>query len=189
MLDLIKQSSETLLDLVKDLLDKEVIGTEFGALELKEVNIIDLAQKVITANKPKAALKKINLSLSTFQDELFVNLDKEKIQYVLNTLVSNAVKFTLVDGEVNIEFISSDDDSFLIKISDTGIGIPNTMLPNFLISSNKEQQSNSSGILGSGLGLEDVQSYVDAHEGKIWVESEENSGTTFFIELPLGNLQ
>lgn len=58
MLDLIKQSSETLLDLVKDLLDKEVIGTEFGALELKEVNIIDLAQKVITANKPKAALKK-----------------------------------------------------------------------------------------------------------------------------------
>ncbi|MBO6571941.1 MAG: hybrid sensor histidine kinase/response regulator, partial [Balneola sp.] len=189
MLDLIKQSSETLLDLVKDLLDKEVIGTEFGALELKEVNIIDLAQKVITANKPKAALKKINLSLSTFQDELFVNLDKEKIQYVLNTLVSNAVKFTLVDGEVNIEFISSDDDSFLIKISDTGIGIPNTMLPNFLISSNKEQQSNSAGILGSGLGLEDVQSYVDAHEGKIWVESEENSGTTFFIELPLGNLQ
>lgn len=179
MLDLIKQSSETLLDLVKDLLDKEVIGTEFGALELKEVNIIDLAQKVITANKPKAALKKINLSLSTFQDELFVNLDKEKIQYVLNTLVSNAVKFTLVDGEVNIEFISSDDDSFLIKISDTGIGIPNTMLPNFLISSNKEQQSNSAGILGSGLGLEDVQSYVDAHEGKIWVESEENSGTTF----------
>lgn len=189
MLDLIKQSSETLLDLVKDLLDKEVIGTEFGALELKEVNIINLAQKVITANKPKAALKKINLSLSTFQDELFVNLDKEKIQYVLNTLVSNAVKFTLVDGEVNIEFISSDDDSFLIKISDTGIGIPNTMLPNFLISSNKEQQSNSAGILGSGLGLEDVQSYVDAHEGKIWVESEENSGTTFFIELPLGNLQ
>lgn len=108
-----------------------------------------------------------------------MNLDKEKIQYVLNTLVSNAVKFTLVDGEVNIEFISSDDDSFLIKISDTGIGIPNTMLPNFLISSNKEQQSNSAGILGSGLGLEDVQSYVDAHEGKIWVESEENSGTTF----------
>ncbi|OAN60587.1 hypothetical protein A8B79_08670 [Balneola sp. EhC07] len=189
MLDLIKQSSEKLLSLVKDLLDKEVIGTEFGALELKEVNIIDLVNKVISDNRPKAALKKISLSLSTFQDELIVKLDKEKIRYVLNTLVSNAVKFTLLDGEVNIEFLNTEDDSFLIKISDTGIGIPNTMLPNFLISSHKEQGSNSAGILGSGLGLEDVQTYVDAHEGRIWVESEENKGTTFFIELPLGNLQ
>ena len=178
MLELIKQSSEKLLELVKDLLDKEVIGGEFGALELNDEDIIDLANQVIKANKPKAALKKINLSLSTFQDELIVKLDKEKIRYVLNTLVSNAV-----------EFLNSDDKSFLIKISDTGIGIPNTMLPNFLISSNKEQVSNPGGILGGGLGLEDVQSYVDAHEGKIWVESEENSGTTFFIELPLGNLQ
>lgn len=189
MLDLIKQSSEKLLSLVKDLLDKEVIGTEFGALELKEVNIIDLANKVISDNRPKAALKKISLSLETFQDELIVKLDKEKIRYVLNTLVSNAVKFTLVDGEVNIEFLKSENESFLIKISDTGIGIPNTMLPNFLISSNKEQDYNPSGILGSGLGLEDVHSYVDAHEGRIWVESEENKGTTFFIELPQGNLQ
>ena len=189
MLDLIKISSEKLLELVKDLLDKEVIGGEFGALEMDEVDIIDLANNVISYNKPKAALKKIDLSLSTFQDELIVKLDKEKIRYVLNTLVSNAVKFTLVDGEVNIEFLNFKDDSFLIKISDTGIGIPNTMLPNFLISSNKEQVSNPGGILGGGLGLEDVQSYVDAHEGRIWVESEENNGTTFFIELPLGNLQ
>ncbi|MEQ9092124.1 MAG: hybrid sensor histidine kinase/response regulator [Balneola sp.] len=189
MLELIKQSSEKLLDLVKDLLDKEVIGTEFGALELKEVNIIDLANKVISDNSPKAALKKISLSMNTFQDELIVKLDKEKMRYVLNTLVSNAVKFTLIDGEVNIDFINSEDEFFLIKISDTGIGIPNTMLPNFLISSHKEQGSNPTGILGSGLGLEDVQSYVDAHEGRIWVESEENNGTTFFIELPLGNLQ
>lgn len=189
MLELIKQSSEKLLDLVKDLLDKEVIGTEFGALELKEVNIIDLANKVISDNRPKAALKKISLSMNTFQDELIVKLDKEKMRYVLNTLVSNAVKFTLIDGEVNIDFINSEDEFFLIKISDTGIGIPNTMLPNFLISSHKEKGSNPKGILGSGLGLEDVQSYVDAHEGRIWVESEENNGTTFFIELPLGNLQ
>lgn len=187
MLELIKQSSEKLLDLVKELLDKEVIGTELGALEFKEVNIIDIANKVLLDNKPKAALKKISLSLRTFQDELFVKLDKEKIRYVLNTLVSNAVKFTLADGEVNIEFLNSENDSLLIKISDTGIGIPNTMLPNFLISSHKEQESNPAGILGSGLGLEDVQSYVDAHEGKIWVESKENYGTTFFLELPLGN--
>lgn len=78
MLDLIKISSEKLLELVKDLLDKEVIGGEFGALEMDEVDIIDLANNVISYNKPKAALKKIDLSLSTFQDELIVKLDKEK---------------------------------------------------------------------------------------------------------------
>jgi signal transduction histidine kinase len=61
------------------------------------------------------------------------------------------------------------------------------MLPNFLISSDKDQTQNPRGLLGTGLGLEEVQSYVDAHDGKIWVESKENKGTTFFIELPLGN--
>ncbi|XWN38067.1 MAG: hybrid sensor histidine kinase/response regulator [Balneola sp.] len=189
MLGLIKTSSEKLLDLVKEVLDKEVIENGVEGLNLEETDIVELANQVIKANKPKAALKKIDLSLNTFQNELSANVDKEKIRYVLNTLVSNAVKFTLVDGEVKVEFLPSADKTFLIKIRDTGIGIPNTMLPNFLISSNKEQVSNSGGILGAGLGLEDVQSYVDAHEGKIWVESQENSGTTFFIELPLGNLQ
>jgi signal transduction histidine kinase len=59
------------------------------------------------------------------------------------------------------------------------------MLPNFLISSHKDQQENPRGILGVGLGLEEVRSYIEAHDGSIWVESKEKVGTTFYIELPL----
>ena len=79
------------------------------------------------------------------------------------------------------------NETLLIKVIDTGIGIPNAMLPNFLISSSKERDENPRGILGVGLGLEEVQSYIEAHNGSIWLESKENKGTTFFIELPLGN--
>lgn len=187
MLQLIKDGSEKLLELVKELLDKEVVGSDFEDLKLKETDIVSIAKKVIESNRPKAALKKIKLNLISQWDELLMNLDRQKVYYILNTLVSNAVKFTLSDGSVNIELSSSDNEALIIKINDDGIGIPNAMLPNFLISSDKDQTQNSRGLLGTGLGLEEVQSYVDAHDGKIWVESKENKGTTFFIELPLGN--
>jgi signal transduction histidine kinase len=187
MLQLIKDGSEKLLELVKELLDKEVVGSDFEDLKLKETDIVSIAKKVIESNRPKAALKKIKLNLISQWDELLMNLDRQKVYYILNTLVSNAVKFTLSDGSVNIELSSSDNEALIIKINDDGIGIPNAMLPNFLISSDKDQTQNPRGLLGTGLGLEEVQSYVDAHDGKIWVESKENKGTTFFIELPLGN--
>lgn len=188
MLVLIKDSSEKLLELVKDHLDKHVVGTELGSLSLSEVNIIDLAQEAININKSKASLKKINIELSTDDEgEILISIDEKKFLQVFNTLISNAIKFSLTEGEVRIEIKREDKDQLLIKVADSGIGIPNTMLPNFLISSVREQADNPRGILGIGLGLEEVRSYVEAHDGKIWVESEEETGTTFFIELSLKN--
>lgn len=187
MLQLIKMSSDKLLHLVKDLLDIEVIGTEFGSLILKETNIVEVVKKVIQANQSKAALKKIKINLNSSEKEIYLPLDIEKIQYVFNTLLSNAIKFMLYEGSVTILLEITQENCLLIKVIDTGIGIPNAMLPNFLISSHKDQEENPRGILGIGLGLEEVRAYVEAHKGKIWVDSIENKGTTFFIELPLRN--
>ena len=100
----------------------------------------------------------------------------------------NAIKYKHPKRNPEILIASECFDTHTnLVVKDNGIGIPNSMLPNFLISSHKDQAKNPKGILGIGLGLEEVQSYVDAHEGIIWVESEENKGTTFFIELQLGN--
>ena len=186
MLELIKESSEKLLDLVKELLDKEVVGAGFGTLTTSEVNIVDVAQKVINANKQKAALKKIDIELVSVEEEILISIDQKKIKQIFNTLITNAIKFTLTEGTVKIK-LKRHEKLLLIKIIDSGIGIPNAMLPNFLISSGREQQDNPRGILGVGLGLEEVRAYVEAHNGKIWVNSTEDIGTTFFIELPLGN--
>lgn len=187
MLGLIKESSDKLLTLVKEQLDKEVIGTEVETYTLRRVNILNLAKKVIKVNAAKAALKKINIEVNSKEEEVFINVDYKKIYEIFNTLISNAIKFTLTEGSVTINFEKVEDEFLLIRVKDTGIGIPNAKLPNFLISSEKEQKDNPKGILGVGLGLEEVRAYVEAHNGKIWVDSEENVGTTFHIELPLGN--
>jgi two-component system sensor histidine kinase/response regulator len=187
MLELIKSGSEKLLELVKDLLDKEIVGSDFGTLNLEETDIVAFANEVVQNNRAKAALKKIKMNFMSDWDELMLNIDRDKMYYTLNTLISNAVKFTISEGQVSVQLTRSKQGSLIVKVKDNGIGIPNSMLPNFLISSHKDQAKNPKGILGIGLGLEEVQSYVDAHEGIIWVESEENKGTTFFIELQLGN--
>ena len=187
MLELIKSGSEKLLELVKDLLDKEIVGSNFGTLNLEETDIVAFANEVVQNNRAKAALKKIKMNFMSDWDELMLNIDRDKMYYALNTLISNAVKFTISEGQVSVQLTRSKQGSLIVKVKDNGIGIPNSMLPNFLISSHKDQAKNPKGILGIGLGLEEVQSYVDAHEGIIWVESEENKGTTFFIELQLGN--
>ena len=187
MLELIKSGSEKLLELVKDLLDKEIVGSNFGTLNLEETDIVAFANEVVQNNRAKAALKKIKMNFMSDWDELMMNIDRDKMYYALNTLISNAVKFTISEGQVSVQLTRSKQGSLIVKVKDNGIGIPNSMLPNFLISSHKDQAKNPTGILGIGLGLEEVQSYVDAHEGIIWVESEENKGTTFFIELQLGN--
>ena len=187
MLELIKSGSEKLLELVKDLLDKEIVGSDFGTLNLEETDIVAFANEVVQNNRAKAALKKIKMNFMSDWDELMLNIDRDKMYYALNTLISNAVKFTISEGQVSVQLTRSKQGSLIVKVKDNGIGIPNSMLPNFLISSHKDQAKNPTGILGIGLGLEEVQSYVDAHEGIIWVESEENKGTTFFIELQLGN--
>lgn len=186
MLELIQQSTEKLLFLVKDLLDREVIGSDFGSVFKERTDIIELIQTVLTANKSKAALKKISLKLDSSEQEVLMNVDSKKIERVINTLISNAIKFTLSEGSVTVA-LEKTNNTVLIKIKDTGIGIPNSMLPNFLISLHKDQKENPRGILGVGLGLEEVRSYVEAHDGSIWVESKEKAGTTFYIELPLRN--
>jgi signal transduction histidine kinase len=184
MLGLIKQSSDKLLELVKEQLDKEVIGSSSEILSKEKVDILDLARQAIKNNQPKAVLKKIKIELHTTNKSIPIVVDPKKILQVFNTLISNAVKFTTKERLVKIEFDTKDEKLLLIKIIDFGIGIPNTMLPNFLISSRKEQEENPKQILGVGLGLEEVREYVEAHMGKIWVKSTENVGTTFFIELP-----
>lgn len=187
MLELIKMSSDKLLSLVKDLLDREVIENQFDSIELKNENIVDVVQQVIKANRSKAALKKIKILYESYESEIVLKIDKEKIQNIFNTLLANAIKFSASKSEVKVTIEQSEDAFVLIKVIDKGIGIPNAMLPNFVVSSQREEQANSLGVLGVGLGLEEVRAYVEAHSGKIWVNSQDNEGTTFFIELPLRN--
>ncbi|MFA5668416.1 MAG: hybrid sensor histidine kinase/response regulator [Balneolaceae bacterium] len=183
ILNVMQNSSEKLLDLVKKILDDEANHTNSSKLVLSETNLGELVQKVIELNKAKARLKNIELKCEISSPNIVCNLDYRKIETTLINLVSNALKFTLSNGSVTIR-VDKTEDSILIQIQDTGIGIPAPMVDSFFELDKLNSTIGTDNEVGTGLGINIVKSNVDLHKGKIWLETEEEVGTTFFIELP-----
>ena len=187
MLEVMEESGTKLLDMVEKMLDIESTQQESSEAKLTETDLRELASKVISVHNPKAILKNISLS---FEEEIKtskVMMDQVKMEVALNNLVANALKFTSSKGSVVLA-ISTDEESVHFKVSDTGIGIPDTLIDSIFDINNDRfpvSQKGTDGEIGTGLGLDVVKNYVNIHNGEVWVESEVDSGTTFFIDIPL----
>jgi len=122
----------------------------------------------------------VNRELPEFP--LIVHADPNMIQSVVRNLLTNAIKFTPAGGTITIHATSSENE-FIISISDTGVGIPSTRRRQIFTLENittlgTQQES------GTGLGLVLCKEFVEKNRGRIWFESEENKGTTFYFSLP-----
>jgi two-component system sensor histidine kinase/response regulator len=183
MLSVIEDSGTNLLNLVREMLDRETQKTEPQAIEYSECDVNDILERVIAMNKAKSVLKNISLHFSVAPAHLHLNADQNKLEIALNNLVSNALKFTPSEGAVSVEAQAREED-VLFKVIDSGIGIPEKMQPNLFLNPDKASRDGTGGEVGTGLGLDIVQLYVDLHKGKVWVESKLDEGTTFFISIP-----
>lgn len=187
MLSAMEQSGKKLMDMVEKVLDNENHAKSDEQLTLKEGSLEDLVDKVISVNKPKAMLKGISLTLVNEITINKVKLEHTKIEIALNNLISNALKFTTSNGSVTL-FVSSTEQRILFKVQDTGIGIPNNLTTKIFGNDQHAKAASNLGTdgeIGTGLGLDVVEKYVNIHNGKVWVESEEGVGTTFYIEIPI----
>jgi two-component system, sensor histidine kinase and response regulator len=109
--------------------------------------------------------------------------DKEMISIVLRNLISNAIKFTHLGGTVTISSTHSQNE-LMIVVSDNGIGIAKDSIEKlFLIESNQSKRGTQNEI-GTGLGLLLCKEFILMHNGKIWVESEPNKGSSFYFTVP-----
>lgn len=183
MFSVIEESGNNLLVLVREMLDRESKKTEPQALEYSECMLAELLERVISMNKAKAVVKNINLNYTITPSNLHLNADQNKLEIVLNNLVSNALKFTPSAGTVSVEAHSREEDVFF-KVIDTGIGIPEKMQSDIFVNPEKSSRDGTGGETGTGLGLDIVQLYVELHKGKVWIESKLDKGTTFFISIP-----
>lgn len=178
---MIVESSKQALDLLMNLLEWSRAQTgrmqfspeNFDLVHLVDENILlfDLiaAQKAITINK-------------ALPHELIIFADKQMIRTVLRNLISNAIKFTRQRGEINISAEKTAKE-VLISVSDNGIGIaPERIEKLFRIDENNSTYgTNDEG--GTGLGLILCKEFVENHGGRIWVESEQEKGSTFYVSL------
>jgi signal transduction histidine kinase len=113
-----------------------------------------------------------------------VRADKDKLTDVLTNLIDNALKFTPKGGHI-IVAARKVPSGVHIEVKDTGIGIPVDQIPHLFQRFYQVDSSTSRRYGGTGLGLHISKTIVEAHKGKIWIESEEGKGTTVHVELPI----
>ncbi len=130
--------------------------------------------------------KNIKLGYDVVED-FNIYADKNATSTILRNLVNNAVKFTPNGGKVCIQATKDPDQGFgIIRVADSGVGIPNQKLKSIFSLGEKMSSKGTSGETGLGLGLQLVQDFVRLNKGMISVQSEEGQGTTFTLRLPLG---
>ncbi|ELR70876.1 Hypothetical protein C900_03311 [Fulvivirga imtechensis AK7] len=138
--------------------------------------------ETIELYRPIAEKKDINL-LSTGSGEMGIHTDREMFKVVLRNLISNAIKFTHPGGNIIVNY-SCEINACFVSVSDNGIGIDQEKIDDLF---NIHQMSSEKGTLnerGTGIGLHLSKNILDHLQGKIWVESEPGSGTTFHFTLP-----
>ena len=151
------------------------------------VDLSDLLIEQCEKINPYARGKNVSIVLETIQP-VQISGDKMYLAQMIFNLLDNAVKYNKDAGQVCIDLKSMQKNgSCLLKIRDTGLGIPKTDLPNIFDRFYRVDKSRSREIMGSGLGLSIAKLIVELHEGEVTIESEENKGTTVIVSLPLSS--
>jgi len=165
---------------------QELSLAEAGELKLvyQAENITTLIKQAVTPWQPKVAAKEIALSLDLPDNLPLVNIDWQRVNQVLHNLLENAVAYTHKGGTINVA-ATTQGDWVEVCISDTGEGIPAEDLPNIFERFYRVDKSRARVTGGSGLGLTIAKRLVEAHGGKITVQSKLGKGSRFSFTLPI----
>jgi two-component system sensor histidine kinase VicK len=182
-LRVVEQETERMVSLVKDLLALSQLDYSQVEWHKTDVELRELFQEVVDQCRQKAdiELPKIKISASPEMASSFV--DRGKVVQALANILNNAVRYTAPSGEVEIS-ATAQDSIVTIMIADTGVGIPPDDLPRVFERFYRVEKTRSRDHGGTGLGLPIARKVVEAHGGKIWIESSLNKGTKVWFTLP-----
>ncbi|RME63576.1 MAG: histidine kinase, partial [Caldilineae bacterium] len=189
-LQIIEEEADRLEALINNLLDVSRIQAGGLRLELADVNLRRLLERVAQDYRTQTDKHTIELDLP----EAFPIIlgDEERLRQVFTNLLSNAIKYSPQGGTIRIggwvEGPAPDSSTparVVIYVADEGIGIPEEDLPHIFERFYRVDSSLRRSTTGAGLGLFLIHAIVEAHQGEIWVHSELGKGTTFFVALPL----
>ena len=184
-IETIERNARLQNNLIEDLLDVSRIISAKMRIETEQVDIVSIVKTCVETAKPSAEEKNISLTLKSDSPSLNISGDATRLQQIVNNLLQNAVKFTPAGGLVSVD-LKGLGDRFLLKVTDTGIGIAPDFLSLIFDRFRQADSTTRRSHSGLGLGLTIVRHLTELHGGKIEASSRgENLGAVFTVELPL----
>ena len=168
---------------ITDLLSLVKMEKSAGGLNAEPVELTAMLEVIIKRIRPLAEEAGVTIDFDE-KKEIIADVDETKLSLAIMNLVENAVKYNKPGGSVRVE-LDSDHQFFTVKVSDTGIGIPEDSLDQIFERFYRGDKSHSSEIGGTGLGLPITRNAVLLHRGSIKVSSTEGEGTVFVVRIPL----
>lgn len=184
MIDVAYSNADRLLLLISDILDIEKIESGNMDFTLSRENMNDLIESCLEHNAGLAKKYHVTFNFIKSTEMPLINIDKNRINQVLNNLLSNAAKFEPNNGTINIE-TTLEKNNVIVSITDHGSGIPVDFRDKIFQRFTQADISNTKNVSGTGLGLAITKHIIEQHNGKINFESESNVITRFYFSLPI----
>lgn len=181
---IIESEVQRMARMVSDLL--MLAQADAGRLPLRE-SIVDLNSLAVEVDRQVQYLAKTVEVRLDAGSAVRVRGDADRLKQLMLNLVTNAIKYTLTDGVVEFRVRQENGYAF-IQVSDTGIGIPKEDIPYIFDRFYRVDKARARAMGGVGLGLSIARWIAEAHQGRIWVESEEGKGSTFTVQLPSADM-
>lgn len=187
-LEIIEEEADRLEALINNLLDVSRIQASGLRLDYADVDVETLARKIANAYRTQTSIHRIEVD---FPEPLpLIWGDEERLRQVLTNLLTNAIKYSPDGGVIRLGGWTQSTGAngparVILFVADQGVGIPQDELPHIFERFYRVDSSLRRSTAGAGLGLFLTKAIVEAHGGQIWVRSEANRGTTFFVALPV----
>jgi PAS domain S-box-containing protein len=177
------EANEKMIRLVNDLLDISRIEEGKFGFNFSKYDFNKFMKEVVASFKEQAERGKVKLKLKIGKSALPLVFDQQRIKMSLSNLLDNAIRYTMPQGEITVS-VAEKEDFAEVSIKDTGVGIPeeqkDRIFSKFFRADNVVRMQTE----GTGLGLYLCKNIIEKHGGKIWFESKEGKGTSFYFTLP-----
>jgi signal transduction histidine kinase len=174
---------DQLLEMINDLLDIAKIEAGKHIQHQVPTDASKIIRDIMVFLEPRAQAQQIKL-VHELDDLRTIRADPKRIEEIFSNLITNAINYSPEGGTVTVSARCL-NDNVEIKVSDTGVGIPETEIPKIFDKFYRVKDPKTRKVMGTGLGLSIVKGIIEAHNGTVDVESTPGEGTTFKILLPL----